>query len=83
MAGSLCLCDRGDSRGSVEFKATFLLNMKHQVSSVQILHHKEQMLLLTSFTLSIEDTITTNGVEKKKSETLLRWKVITLVWKVE
>lgn len=39
------LCDRCDSHGSVEFKAPFLLNMKHQVSSIQILHHKEEMLL--------------------------------------
>ena len=62
----LYLCDRRDSHGSVEFKAAFLLNVKHQVSSVQILHHKEQMLLLTMFTLSIEDSIYTNDDEYNK-----------------
>lgn len=68
MAGYACFhatdcvsCCRWDSRGSVKLKTPFLLNMKHQVSSVQILHHKEQMLLLTS--VSVEVTVPTEGVE--------------------
>lgn len=34
----------------MELKAPLLLNVKHQVSSIQILHNEEQMILLTSLT---------------------------------
>lgn len=32
-------------RSSVNVKTTFVLNVEHQVASVQILHHKEEVLL--------------------------------------
>lgn len=32
-------------RSSVNVKATFVLNVEHQVASVQVLHHKEEVLL--------------------------------------
>lgn len=33
------------SRGSVEIKAAFVLDVEHQVTSIQVLHYKEEMLL--------------------------------------
>lgn len=32
-------------RSSVNVKTTFVLNVEHQVASVQVLHHKEEVLL--------------------------------------
>lgn len=32
-------------RRSVNVKTTFVLNVEHQVASVQVLHHKEEVLL--------------------------------------
>ena len=35
--------------GSILFKSTALLNVEHQVTPVQILHHKEQVRLSQTF----------------------------------
>lgn len=32
-------------RSSVEVKTTFVLNVEHQVASIQVLHYKEEVLL--------------------------------------
>ena len=33
------------SRGSVEIEAAFVLDVEHQVASIQVLHYKEEVLL--------------------------------------
>ena len=37
------------SRGSVDIEAALVLDVEHQVSTVQVLHHKEQMFLENIF----------------------------------
>lgn len=32
-------------RGPVDVKATFVLDVEHQISSIQVLHYKEEVLL--------------------------------------
>lgn len=32
-------------RGSVEIEAAFVLDVEHQVASIQVLHYKEEVLL--------------------------------------
>lgn len=32
-------------RGSVEIEAAFVLDVEHQVTSIQVLHYKEEVLL--------------------------------------
>lgn len=39
-------------RGPVEVEAAFVLNVEHQVASIQVLHYKEEVLLCKNTLLS-------------------------------
>lgn len=39
-------------RGSVEIEAAFILDVEHQVASIQVLHYKEEVLLCKNTLLS-------------------------------
>lgn len=44
------------SRCSVEIEATFVLDVEHQVASIQVLHYKEEVLLYEKhITVSVAD----------------------------
>lgn len=64
----------------MEVKTSLLLYVKHQVSSIQILHNEEQMFLLTSLMRHIVD-LGPEGCSGKRKVSPRR--ASTLVWNVE